>query len=407
MRLASVFSESRLRFYGWVIAVLSAVSFLGYFRAGAWLIDAKGLPMQTDFFTIWSASYQVGHGAPALAYDLATMQHIWSETFHGASQYAAVALPYPPPALLALAPLGLISYVSAAIIWIVIGFGLYLATIASIVPRSAALAVASAAPAAWWNAFTLQSGFVTAALIGLCLALLERRKIASGVMLGLLILKPQLGILFPIVLIAAGEGTVVASAIVTLIVLVSASTAAFGSDIWIGFYRAMTEAGNLNLGEGVGGWSRIESVYGFVRSIGGSAGLAWTCHAAVAAMVGVSVCWLWRREEISHSVRAAALSLAVFVVTPYLHGYDLVGLAIPCAFLVRAALESEFLPGERFILAGLFVGSALFVVLGQPFPFGPLLAGALGTCIALRALSKGRPAAKAPSKSTGKAMKPV
>jgi len=93
------------------------------------------------------------------------------------------------------------------------------------------------------------------------------------------------------------------------------------------------------------------------------------------------------------------MSLAAFAVTPYVHGYDLVGLAIPCAFVVRSALESEFLPGERVILASVFVGSAFFVVLGQPFPIGPFLIGALGTCIALRARWKGRPAALALSKS--------
>ena len=47
-----------------------------------------------------------------------------------------------------------------------------------------------------------QNGFLTAALIGGTLGLLERRPALAGVCLGLLTYKPQFGLLFPIVLIA-------------------------------------------------------------------------------------------------------------------------------------------------------------------------------------------------------------
>src|SRR5262249_53920659 len=154
----------------------------------------------------------------------------------------------------------------------------------------------------------------------------------------------------PIVLLAAGEWRAFVSATVTVVALVAASLILHGTETWAEFSRAMVNGGNLNLVVGIGGWPRLESLYGFVRSVGGSATLAWACHAAVAAMVSVAVCWLWRRSDISYATRAAALSLAVFIVTPYLHGYDLVGLSIPAAFLVRGALESAFLPGERTAL---------------------------------------------------------
>jgi len=397
MKSSPLLSESRLRFYGALTAVLSAASLVGFFHAGAWLVDDRGRPLLTDFFCFWSAGYEASHGAPTSAYDIGAMENLWSETFHGLSNYAPFVLPYPPPLLFALAPLGLVPYVPAEIIWIVAGFCLYLAVVAMIVPRSAALAVAAAAPGAWWAAFTVQTGFLAAALIGGFLVLLERRKVAAGFVLGLLVIKPQLGVLFPIVLIAASEWTAAASAMVTVIALVAASLMLHGPETWVEFSRALLNGGNLNLVVGIGGWPRLESLYGFVRSLGGSAKLAWICHAGVAAMVTVAVCWLWRRSDVSYSTRAAALSAAVFIVTPYLHGYDLVGLAIPCAFLVRAAVESEFLPGERTILVGLFVGSVLFVVLGQPFPVGPILIAALGACIAVRARWNGRTAAEDPS----------
>jgi len=90
---------------------------------------------------------------------------------------------YRPPALFVFAPLGLVPYVPAAITWSAIGFCLYLAAVGAIIPRFSALAVAAAAPTAWWAAFTMQTGFFTAFPIGGSLVLLERRKVAAGIVL--------------------------------------------------------------------------------------------------------------------------------------------------------------------------------------------------------------------------------
>ena len=57
-------------------------------------------------------------------------------------------------------------------------------------------------PAALWNITAGQNGFLTAALIGGTLGLLERRPALAGICLGLLTYKPQFGLLFPLVLIA-------------------------------------------------------------------------------------------------------------------------------------------------------------------------------------------------------------
>ena len=214
-------------------------------------------------------------------------------------------------------PLGLVPYVPAAITWIAIGFCLYLAAVGAIIPRFSTLAVAATAPTARWAVFTMQTGFFTAALIGGSLVLLERRKVAAGTMLGLLIFKPHFAILFPVVLIAARQWRVLASAIVAMTALVVASLLAFGSETWIGFYRSLIDTSSVNLIGGNMGWPTIESFFGVVRSIGGGAELAWTCRAVVAAATALGVCWHWRRDDICYSLKASALSLGTFVVTPY------------------------------------------------------------------------------------------
>jgi hypothetical protein len=62
------------------------------------------------------------------------------------------------------------------------------------------------------------------------------------------------------------------------------------------------------------------------------------------------VCWTWLRSE-HYELKAAALSAGTFIVTPYVLFYDLAGLAVPIAFLIRHGLARGFLRGERTSLA--------------------------------------------------------
>src|SRR4029077_16687910 len=84
-------------------------------------------------------------------------------------------------------------------------------------------------PAAIWNVTAGQNGFLTAALIGGTLGLLERHPALAGICLGVLTYKPQFGLLFPIVLIADRRWLTIAVATLTAIVLAALSWLVFGS----------------------------------------------------------------------------------------------------------------------------------------------------------------------------------
>ena len=59
---------------------------------------------------------------------------------------------------------------------------------------------------------------------------------------------------------------------------------------------------------------------------------------------------MWR-SRVAFELKAAALSCAALLATPYLYMYDLVALTIPAAFLIRLALQRGFLAGDVFGLA--------------------------------------------------------
>ena len=149
-----------------------------------------------------------------------------------------------------------------------------------IVRRPPAIALVLASPFTAWNFIAGQSGFLTASLVGAALLALERRPVLAGVFIGCLTYKPQLGILFPVALVAARQWRAFASAAVTAALLAGLSIAAFGIGPWEAFPRELLAQADLNLlvdlpGSDPGPWGILQTVYGLVRRLHGGAALAW------------------------------------------------------------------------------------------------------------------------------------
>ena len=109
----------------------------------------------------------------------------------------------PPTYLFFTYPLGLMPYLTAYAVWVGLTFVVYAAAIYAVVPRSATLIAALASAAVLKNIELGHNGFLFAGLIGLSLFCLQRRPWSSGILLGFLTCKPQLGVLFPPVLLVS------------------------------------------------------------------------------------------------------------------------------------------------------------------------------------------------------------
>jgi arabinofuranan 3-O-arabinosyltransferase len=279
---------------------------------------------------------------------------------------------YPPTSLFFTYPLGLMPYVTAFAAWTVVTLLLYLVAIYLIVPRPIAILVALSPFPVFFNIFLGQNGFLLAGLMGLSLIFMERRPRLSGLFLGLLTFKPQIGILFPFALFFSREWRVIFSAIVTSVVLIVTSIVVFGYQGWPSFIHTL-----IDRGPGFSPISletmRLESVYGFLWLAGISPPIAWVIQLAVAGAVAAVVCWVWA-TPFPHSLKAAALCSAAAMATPYVHGHDLCILAIAAAFLVKDGFERGFLPGDRSIMlfrdfsSGWIPCSALFALVVRRAP---------------------------------------
>ena len=348
---------------------------VAYF-AGLWIYDLKGLFEPTDFVNVWAAGRLVLDGHPALAYDWDIQKQIEIAVL-GQDFPGNIAWHYPPPFLFVATLLAKFPYPVAFLGWMAISLLPYLAVMRAIVGRHLGLMLAVALPMVFANVMIGQNGFLTAALIGGTLYLMPARPVLAGVCLGLLSYKPQYGLLFPLVLIAAGQWKVFVSAGITAILLALASWLAFGAESWQAFFHWLPMASQAFLSEGRAAWWKLQSILALVRYFGGTGSLAWAFQWVLTASVAIVLALMWR-SRVPYTLKAAALAAGTLLTTPYLYMYDMVVLAIPIAFLVRIGLKSGFRDYELPALGGAVTLIGIFIFTGAPVGLvATLIVGAL------------------------------
>jgi arabinofuranan 3-O-arabinosyltransferase len=359
-------SAARLvRVIGLTLALGYLIVLGGNYLKGNFLVDPQRRPIANDFVNVVAAGRLALDGKAADAYD-------WP--LHKQAEIRAVGHDfegyygwhYPPPFLFVAAALAALPFLAAAVVSLLATLAAYIAAMAGILGRTG-IFVALGFPAALWNVTAGQNGFLTAALIGGTLGLMERRPALAGICLGLLTYKPQFGLLFPIVLVADRRWLTVAVAAAVALALAALSWLAFGTASWTAFAHWLPITSREILGQGHADFSRLQSLFGLVRAHGGSETLAWTVQTAGSLAVAVWLAWLWRSRA-PFELKAAALAAGVLLATPYLYMYDVVVLAVAVAFLLRHAFERKFLASE---IAGLAFAGALIL----SFPLVPTQLG--------------------------------
>jgi hypothetical protein len=372
---------------GFGLCVANAVYLLASFVQGSWLIDATGRGIPTDFVNVWAAGRLVLDGQPTAAYDWSVHKAVEDAIigYHFDGYYAWL---YPPPFLFVAALLATMPFAVAQAVWSFSTFPAYVIAVRTIVGDRIGILLACAFPAILSNFMVGQNGFFSAALLAGALFFIERRPVLAGCFLGVLTYKPQFGLLFPLVLVAGGHWRVFSTAAAVAVLVNVTSWAAFGTSTWMAFIHSLPMASQAILTEGQADWHKLQSLFGIVRSLGGSEALAWSLQSGLIGVIAILLCAMWR-SRVSFDLKAAALATGALLSTPYLYLYDYVTLAVPMAFLVRAGLATGFLRGEM-----IGVGAASLLILIFPFvvvPIGPLAILIVAALIGRRTLLELRP----------------
>jgi len=349
LRSGDWLTRARARNYSLILLGLCALAIVSWIALSDGLVDRNGKPIGTDFSNVYAAGQLTWQGRPAEAYD-PPMQHAAEKVTFGGREVPFYGWHYPPFFLLIAFLVAGLPYAFGLSIWLATSFAAYLAAMRAILPRPETALIAAAFPAVFVNIGHGQNGFLTAALIGSALHCLDRRPALSGIMIGLLAYKPQFGVLIPIALLAGGRWRTIAAAATTVACLVAVSFATLGEGVWHAFAQSATFTRTIVLEQGDTGWEKIQSIFSAVRMWGGDIQLAYAIQIALATALATSLAWLWRGDA-AFELKAAALSVASLLATPYVLDYDLVVAAVAIAYFARLGLRRGFRDYEISVLA--------------------------------------------------------
>lgn len=376
------------------------------FAAGtSWQLGFRepGTFTQLDFDVLHLAGQLALAGEPETAYRFADFAAAQARVSDGTTP---MTWTYPPPfnlVVMALAPLpawaahGLFTLTTiAAWLWALWRVG----------GRDAPVALLGVLPAALACAIVGQNGFLTGSLAGWAVLLaLAGRDGSAGVPLGLLVLKPHLGIGLGLWALLRRGGTMAAVALGVAAALCLAATAVQGPGVWGAFLGAVSEA-KAFLAAGDYPLNRMVSVFAALRSFGLAPDLALAVHVAVGlgglgALAGaLARGWAPRRT-------AAVALIASLLASPYCYDYDLPMLGVALALVLRdlsrreeaAALALSAAAGGWGLASALFAGRVWPGVPGSGSEWislgSPLLLALVALILRALARAEGRAPARA------------
>lgn len=374
--------DARARGYLLLLAMVNLVVLAFLLATAHRGVDRNGFLLGTDFLSFWTTGRMLHeHGA---VYD--TAAHIAAQRRYFAQEGAYTAFFYPPVFLLFCYPLGALGYFAALAGWLLATGGAFVLAV-----RAWARRLRLDLPL--WLAFIAfpavpivithgQTAFLVAALLGLGALLVRERPLLAGVLFGLATIKPQFGLLVPLVLLVTGEWRVIAAAAATFLALALLSALAFGAQVWPD-WLATTGAAQAAMAEGIVPFAKMQSPFAALRLLGAPPGFAYAAQAAVSLAVAGALGWAGWRRGYSLALGAAML-VGALLATPFVLDYDMVLLAFPFAYL----LARGFAPWEKLTAALAFIAPAFARPLAMEAgaPLMPLVLAALFALLLRRAL---------------------
>jgi len=346
-------TADRARGYSLILLAIAVIAMAGWIAISDGLIDRNGKPLGTDFSNVYAAGELTWQGRPADAYDPA-LQHAAEKATFGGRAVPFFGWHYPPFFFVIAFLVAAFPYAWGLALWLAASLAAYLAVVRAILPRPETLLIAAAFPAVFVNVGHGQNGFLTAALLGGALQLLDRRPWLAGVLIGLLAYKPQFGVLIPVALFASQRWSSIVAAVATIAALVAISFATLGGGVWHAFIDSMNFTQTVVLEQGGTGWEKIQSIFSAARNWGADIRTAYAIQTALAVTLAATLAWLWHSDA-AFELKASALATASLLATPYVLDYDLVVLAVAIAFFVRHGFARGFRDYEISLLAAAWI----------------------------------------------------
>lgn len=349
IRDARWLNKGRARGYLLLLAVMNVATLVFLLATSRGGVDRNGFLLGTDFLSFWTAGHMLHtHGA---VYDIAV--HTAAQQAYFAQEGAFTAFFYPPSFLPFCYPLGWLGYFPALALWLCLTGALYVFAACRWLRETPTgipwLVLLAAFPPVLITITHGQTSFLVAGLLGLGAYLVRRSPYIAGALFGLATIKPQFGLLIPIVLLLTGEWRVIAAAVTSALVLALVATGLFGIETWTAWSAIGGEAQRA-MNEGAVGYAKMMSPFAAAMLLGAPSGAAYALQGVVSvAVAGAVAAASWQR---AYTPALAALMLAgAPLATPFVLDYDMVLLTFPLIWLAGQG----FGPWEKAALALAFI----------------------------------------------------
>ena len=379
-----LFTETRVRVYARLIAFTLALLYivLMWMSYRSFLVSGAPVPAH-DFLVFYGAGLLAGTGEASQAHDIERLFDVIRGQFPTIEGRAGWF--YPPTNLAPFHMLAHLPYFAAYLLWIIGTLVFFAWALRPYVARAAETWVIAAAPAVWFNIVSGQNAFLVAGIVAVLYGAFQHRPIRAGLALGLLGIKPHLGLVFPVLLLGYRRWPASFVAAATFAVMVGLSFLLYGVEAWRSFFGQNLEARSYLLATVLLPWSLMASPYVSALSLGVPDGVARGIHLVFCTATIVLILYFIRRRVPFPMVFAFA-TVAAVPVSPHNFLYDWVLFALPVLILLRTFTAAALRPLEWTVIGAVYLAPIGLLMIPQEAKVSPgfLPVAALYLVFALR-----------------------
>ncbi|MEL6837658.1 MAG: glycosyltransferase family 87 protein [Pseudomonadota bacterium] len=356
-------ATQRYLWIAWVNALTMAVIFATFIHIGIDFPETVTCVTRfVDFHAIWGAARIALDGNITDAFQRETLEQAYS-----ACDQVNMYWLYPAPMVPLVTPFGLMPFLLAFLTFAALSVLVLMLSLRPLLPNDKVALVAFLFAPAWLPALLIGQFTVLwcAGLLAAITAMRADRHLLAGFLFGLLTVKPTLGLLIPVVLLADRRYRTIAAAVLTTLVLHTSSTAFYGLDYFRTWIIASRDHG-ASLAENLAILDVMGSVAAFAAQFGAPSNVALSVNLGVMIVVAIVLFLVWRQAGAKSDAACAALCAALPLSTPYLWHYDAAFSALSALFIYRIGPQKRH-PAFWIILAILWIGPGFRVLNAYTF----------------------------------------
>lgn len=309
-----------------------------------------------DYMILYAAGKTANAGDASQIYDAPSQQAIIRESI-GLEMPDDMYWFYPPTFLLAVMSLfSMLPFGISYVLWLAITLTLAVLACLVLVPKRKSLALlALSFPAVMYNFRWGQNGFLSTALLGAGIGLMETYPVLAGLLFGLLTYKPWLAVFPLLILLVTRRWKVFGWTVFFTALTGILSLFAYGAETWRAFFHQLFHAG-VTLFTSI--WESTNAIQPTMQTALRLLGIDGTPLYVILLLLGGGVVFLAVRVFRATNrlaLRGSAMVLGIFAVIPYFIQYDLMLLCIPTTLLIYDCLQEGYCKTDFIAIGALWL----------------------------------------------------